>query len=91
MEFRVAFGAEDEARLAPCEDDKPKDTEIAPIQAGSGYSLSAVEHNKKTTLALRRLFFCYDPYGIRTHVIAVKGRCLNHLTKGPYIGQRMIL
>ena len=24
-----------------------------------------------------------DPYGIRTHVIAVKGRCLNHLTKGP--------
>ena len=27
----------------------------------------------------------YDPYGIRTHVIAVKGRCLNHLTKGPYL------
>ena len=28
--------------------------------------------------------FCVgDPYGIRTHVTAVKGRCLNRLTKGP--------
>ena len=27
-----------------------------------------------------------DPYGIRTHVTAVKGRCLNRLTKGPYYG-----
>src|SRR5690606_40424125 len=27
----------------------------------------------------------YDPYGIRTRVAAVKGRCLNHLTKGPVI------
>ena len=26
-----------------------------------------------------------DPYGNRTHVTAVKGRCLNRLTKGPYI------
>ena len=26
-----------------------------------------------------------DPYGIRTHVTAVKGRCLNRLTKGPNI------
>ena len=24
-----------------------------------------------------------DPYGTRTHVTAVKGRCLNHLTNGP--------
>ena len=24
-----------------------------------------------------------DPYGIRTHVTAVKGRCLNPLTNGP--------
>jgi hypothetical protein len=28
------------------------------------------------------LFFG-DPYGTRTHVTAVKGRCLNHLTNGP--------
>ncbi len=27
-----------------------------------------------------------DPYGIRTRVTAVKGRCLNRLTKGPYTG-----
>ena len=26
-----------------------------------------------------------DPYGIRTRVTAVKGRCLNHLTKGPFV------
>ena len=32
-----------------------------------------------------REFPVYDPYGIRTHVTAVKGRCLNHLTNGPYI------
>ena len=25
-----------------------------------------------------------DPYGIRTHVTAVKGQCLNHLTNGSY-------
>ena len=26
-----------------------------------------------------------DPYGIRTHDTAVKGRCLNRLTKGPFL------
>ena len=30
-------------------------------------------------------FFMYDPYGIRTRDTAVKGRCLNRLTKGPKI------
>ncbi len=29
--------------------------------------------------------FHYDPYGIRTRVTAVKGRCLNRLTNGPKI------
>ena len=28
--------------------------------------------------------YSYDPYGIRTRVTAVKGRCLNRLTNGPY-------
>ena len=28
-------------------------------------------------------YVCGDPYGIRTRVTAVKGRCLNRLTKGP--------
>ena len=31
-------------------------------------------------------FFFGDPYGIRTHVTAVKGRCLNPLTNGPGSG-----
>ncbi len=33
-----------------------------------------------TSLSLQNV---YDPYGIRTRDTAVKGRCLNHLTKGP--------
>ena len=41
MEFRVDFGAEDEARLTPCKDDKPKYTETTLFQAGLDYSLSA--------------------------------------------------
>lgn len=36
------FGAEDEARLAPWEDDKPKVTKITPFQAGSNYYLSTM-------------------------------------------------
>ena len=36
--------------------------------------------------AVDNLWKSGDPYGIRTHVIAVKGRCLNHLTKGPHFG-----
>lgn len=29
-----------------------------------------------------------DPYGIRTRVTAVKGRCLNRLTNGPYLAEK---
>ena len=29
------------------------------------------------------MLFIDDPYGIRTRVTAVKGRCLNRLTNGP--------
>ena len=32
------------------------------------------------------VFFFGDPYGNRTHVTAVKGRCLNRLTNGPGSG-----
>jgi hypothetical protein len=38
-------------------------------------------HKKKILTNCQYLF--YDPYGIRTRVTAVKGRCLNRLTKGP--------
>ncbi len=30
----------------------------------------------------------YDPYGIRTRVTAVKGRCLNRLTNGPIMAEK---
>ena len=32
--------------------------------------------------------FLYDPYGIRTRVTAVKGRCLNRLTNGPCMAEK---
>ena len=32
------------------------------------------------------VFLFGDPYGNRTHVTAVKGRCLNRLTNGPGSG-----
>ena len=38
-----------------------------------------VENKKRSLLDL----FKNDPYGIRTRVTAVKGRCLNRLTNGP--------
>ena len=31
------------------------------------------------------LFWDGDPYRIRTDVNGVRGRCLNHLTNGPYL------
>ena len=35
MKFRVDFGAKDEGRLSPFEDDKPKDAEITLLKASS--------------------------------------------------------
>ena len=37
-EFRGVFGAKEFVRLTPTKDDKPKNTEIMPFQAGSDYS-----------------------------------------------------
>ena len=50
MEFRGDFGAEDEARLTPCKDDKPKDAEIPLFKAGSGYYLSANQRFLSSTI-----------------------------------------
>ena len=33
---------------------------------------------------LLRVIYFGDPYRIRTDVIGVRGRCLNHLTNGPF-------
>ena len=43
--------------------------------------------DKKTDNMMLSVFL-YDPYGTRTRVTSVKGRCLNHLTKGPNIWRR---
>ena len=40
----------------------------------------------KTPMQTHRGFYHGDPYGNRTHVTAVKGRCLNRLTNGPGSG-----
>ena len=42
-------------------------------------------YQQKNTIQ-RMVFFFGDPYGNRTHVTAVKGRCLNRLTNGPGSG-----
>ena len=39
---------------------------------------------KNSRYALHTCCFCGDPIGTRTRVTAVKGRCLNRLTMGPY-------
>ena len=41
---------------------------------------------KKAPLQKQECIFHGDPYGNRTHVTAVKGRCLNRLTNGPGSG-----
>ena len=41
---------------------------------------------KKSLLQKQEALFHGDPYGNRTHVTAVKGRCLNRLTNGPGSG-----
>ncbi|MBQ8526020.1 MAG: hypothetical protein IJ460_04820 [Clostridia bacterium] len=48
MKSQADFGAEDEARLTPCEDDKPKDAGITLFKAGSDYYLSANKTSLKT-------------------------------------------
>ena len=46
---------------------------------------SDIRITKKGTIRMDGFFFG-DPYGNRTHITAVKGRCLNLLTNGPGSG-----
>ena len=43
------------------------------------------KHQRAPLKRVAEAFYRGDPYEIRTRVTAVKGRCLNRLTKGPYI------
>ena len=47
---------------------------------------SQLRHAKNTSPTFVEDVFFGDPYGNRTHVTAVKGRCLNRLTNGPNKG-----
>ena len=49
-------------------------------------SIPTPQYNEKTPVQKHWSFFHGDPYGNRTHVTAVKGRCLNRLTNGPGSG-----
>ena len=54
------------------------------------FSIAAGRRNPRQSVNEKALLLCRsasgDPYGTRTHVTAVKGRCLNHLTNGPGSG-----
>ena len=41
--------------------------------------------SKKKSTSFEVLFLFGDPWGNRTPVTAVKGRCLDRLTNGPYL------
>ena len=40
--------------------------------------------NRWTLMTINTNYFFGDPYRIRTDVNGVRGRCLNHLTNGPF-------
>src|SRR5699024_6225231 len=53
----------------------------------SGQTFSIVPRRHILNMSFSQYLFYKngDPYGIRTRVTAVKGRCLNHLTNGPVV------
>ena len=57
--------------------------QISCIQMGS---ILMQLHKEKSLPQKWEGIFHGDPYGNRTHVTAVKGRCLNRLTNGPGSG-----
>ena len=64
----------------------PPDT-FPPGDAGVGLSIpTRFIQDKKSRCVCIGIFCLGDPYGNRTHVTAVKGRCLNRLTNGPGSG-----
>ena len=55
-------------------------TYTPPCSVSSSQERDNAEKKQYETYCL----FSGDPYETRTRVTAVKGRCLNRLTKGPY-------
>ena len=59
----------------------------APGALPSALGFESRERNAKQSSPPEGGLLCFgDPYGTRTQVTAVKGRCLNHLTNGPKKG-----
>ena len=66
------------------------------VRNGNGWTLVLISTNCCLPVSRRRTFFIIapsqhlvkkelgDPYRIRTDVNGVRGRCLNHLTNGPW-------
>ena len=61
-------------------------TLFPPAMPGSAFRFPHDSFKTKTPMRVHRGFCLGDPYGNRTHVTAVKGRCLNRLTNGPGSG-----
>ena len=80
------FGEEENLESEPSvksaweERERGRESSFAFERSGSFRAVGAAP--KKRESGSDSLFFG-DPYGTRTHVTAVKGRCLNHLTNGP--------
>ena len=67
-----------------------EDKGFEPLHAFTRLTVFKTVPLSRTWVILHKIKHCiklfktiYDPYGIRTRDTAVKGRCLNHLTKGP--------
>ena len=65
------------------------------VRDGNRWTLMPINTNSLFTSfsrsAASRSLLGGDPYGIRTHVNGVRGRCLNHLTNGPSIASASLL
>ena len=64
----------------------PPDTFYTSLRTGAALSIPSRFIKQKIPMRKHRDFSFGDPYGNRTHVTAVKGRCLNRLTNGPGSG-----
>ena len=54
-----------------------------PLEESNNDSSQSYSPKNEKKVCSNRYILSDDPYGIRTRVTAVKGRCLNHLTNGP--------
>ena len=63
-----------------------KNKTISPRSIPGADCRKAGADKRKTGNLLSKTAGLGDPYGNRTHVTAVKGRCLNRLTNGPGSG-----